>query len=110
MGPELSVVSTAAALGVAVEPDPSLASLDIGRWRGRAPEDVAADLPVWFADPDACPHGGESIRAFVARIGAAVDDGDQVIVASPVAQALLCADADRYFAVEVRPASVFDCR
>lgn len=103
------MVQTAEILGAARESDPSLASLDVGRWRGQSPESVAADLPRWFGDPDARPHGGETIREFVARIDAVLDEarrGDVLIVASPVAQAMLCECAERYFAVDVRPASV----
>ncbi|MCF8570541.1 histidine phosphatase family protein [Gordonia sp. HY002] len=113
VGPETSVAQTAEILGVASDPDPSLSTLDVGRWRGLSPEAVAADLPLWFGDPDARPHGGETVREFVARIDAAIAeaaDGDVLIVASPVAQALLCESAERYFTVDVRPASVLTVR
>lgn len=109
MGPETSVIATAEIVGVRGQLDPTLASLDVGRWHGLAPEDVAADLPSWFADPDASPHGGETVSAFVTRIHAVLADavcGETLIVAAPVAQALLCESASRYFEVDVRPASV----
>lgn len=64
---------TAAAAGL---PDPfvqpELAECDFGSWAGRSLGDVHEADPeaaaAWIADPDACPHGGESLTAFAARI------------------------------------------
>lgn len=93
--------------------DPGLASLDVGSWRGRAPEEIpGAELGAWFADPAARPHGGESVAGFVGRIRRHVETlpGDAVlIVAKPVAQALLCTGAAGFFAADVRPASIHRC-
>ena len=111
VGPETSAVQTAEILGVRAEVDPALTTLDVGRWRGLAPEEVeaeadAVELWQWFTDPDTAPHGGETVRDFVARIRSVVRDGDALIVASPVAQAVACASAATYFVVDVRPSSV----
>lgn len=113
IGPEASVRQSAAALGLIGDVEPALATLDVGSWRGRSPEHIPdADLAAWFGDPAAAPHGGETVAAFVARIGACrarwtVDDRPAVlVVAKPVAQALLCDDARRFFATELRPASL----
>ncbi|SAL69087.1 phosphoglycerate mutase [Caballeronia arvi] len=51
---------------------PAFDDIDYGRWRGlslreageREPEQVAA----WLADPQAHPHGGESIEMLAARV------------------------------------------
>jgi broad specificity phosphatase PhoE len=57
--------------------DPRLAECDFGRWAGRSLEDVSATDPdgvgAWMTDPDASPHGGESLTAFAARVGAWLD-------------------------------------
>lgn len=117
-GPELSVRQTtdllvtrigAEQLGW-VRDDPQLASLDVGRWRGCRPEDVdPTALGRFFLDPDACPHGGETLRTFVDRIRghvAALPPEVSLVVAGPVAQAVLCESVDTFFAAAVRPASV----
>ncbi|MFM9377806.1 histidine phosphatase family protein [Gordonia sp. VNK21] len=110
-GPETSVRESAALLGWSGEPVQTLASLDVGRWRGRRPEDLTpAQLQPFFTDPHAVPHGGESVHAFVERIRAAAGDltaETVLVVASPVAQALLCSSASSYFSTPVRPAGVY---
>ncbi len=115
-GPEASVRQTAGVLGPSFDVDPALATLDVGAWRGLRPDEIRGpDLGLWFADPDATPHGGESIRAFVSRIRRHVDaigadgrvSGDVgLVVAKPVAQALLCDGPDRFFRADVRPGSM----
>src|SRR4051794_41375257 len=57
--------------------EPALAEADFGAWAGRSLAEVAREAPeavaAWMGDPDAAPHGGESLRAFVARVGAWLD-------------------------------------
>jgi broad specificity phosphatase PhoE len=64
---------TAAALGLAAVAEPRLAGLDMGRWRGLTLDEVMAREPdaamSWLTDPDAAPHGGESVRALCERAG-----------------------------------------
>jgi broad specificity phosphatase PhoE len=59
------------ALGVQATPEPTLRDLDCGHWRGRTVTEVAASDPhgysAWFTDPDAVPHGGESVRQLCRR-------------------------------------------
>ncbi|WP_336792666.1 histidine phosphatase family protein [Gordonia malaquae] len=109
VGPETSVRETARILGINVEPDPSLATVDIARWLGVEPQDVPADeLEAWFTDPDARPHGGETITEFVDRVVSATEGFDGlVVVASPVAQALAAVSPGAYFEVSIRPGSAF---
>ncbi|MEZ5212688.1 phosphoglycerate mutase family protein [Gordonia sp. PP30] len=108
-GPEASVRQSAGLLGRSYDVDPGLATLDVGSWRGRPPEEIPpGELGAWFADPDAVPHGGESVRAFVERIRdhvAGLEPETVLVVAAPVAQALLCGGPDVFFAADVRPAS-----
>lgn len=72
--PALSAGETAAAAGVTATVEPMLADLDVGRWSGRdlsaLEADAPADLAAWLSDPAAAPHGGESLAALDARIGA----------------------------------------
>ena len=50
-----------------------LKDLDYSSWRGKSLDEVQATDPDgvrrWLTDIDAAPHGGESIRNFLARIG-----------------------------------------
>jgi broad specificity phosphatase PhoE len=63
---------TAGWIAEAFEIVPAFDDIDYGRWRGlsiretgeREPEHVAA----WLADPDARPHGGESVAMLAARV------------------------------------------
>jgi broad specificity phosphatase PhoE len=45
---------------------------DFGRWAGRTLREIAvcdeAGVRVWMTDPDAAPHGGESLTAMLARV------------------------------------------
>lgn len=58
-------------------PEPALAGCAMGRWRGRRLDELAAEEPesvaAWLADPDAVPHGGESLRSLWDRVGAWMD-------------------------------------
>ncbi|MFD0277714.1 histidine phosphatase family protein [Kitasatospora sp. NPDC127111] len=69
---------TAEALGLAPGSAAAPADLDVGDWRGRRLDDVAATDPAavaaWLADPAAAPHGGESVTALCARVGGWLDD------------------------------------
>ncbi|MFF4569666.1 histidine phosphatase family protein [Streptomyces sp. NPDC001410] len=59
------------ALGLVAVSEPALRDLDLGRWCGRTVDDIAATEPdgftSWLTDPDAAPHGGESVRRLCRR-------------------------------------------
>lgn len=64
---------TARAAGLtSARTDPALAECDFGTWTGQTLEQVcaadAAAARAWMTDPDATPHGGESLRRFAARV------------------------------------------
>ena len=65
------------ALGLTPLAQPALIDWDMGRWRGRTLSDVTVGEPqavsVWLADPRSAPHGGESLLAFIQRIGGWLD-------------------------------------
>ncbi|MFD3698764.1 histidine phosphatase family protein [Streptomyces sp. NPDC058646] len=112
--------ATGQALGYAPMAQPALRECDMGRWRGLTLAEVAAREPgsveLWLADPRAAPHGGESLLAFISRIGGwldtrPADDGGAIVaVAEPsVVRAALVyalnAPPQTYWNVDVRPLS-----
>jgi broad specificity phosphatase PhoE len=73
-GPERRTRETAELLNMAPDPEPALADLDCGSWRGRTLDDIpAADLAAWRTDPAAAAHGGESIVGVVQRVAGWLD-------------------------------------
>ncbi|MEJ7796911.1 MAG: histidine phosphatase family protein [Solirubrobacteraceae bacterium] len=76
--PALRCHQTAAAAGLA-EPlvVAEIAECDFGSWAGRSLADVDEVDPeaaaAWINDPHARAHGGESLTAFAARVGAWLD-------------------------------------
>lgn len=71
-GPEERCRQTAVALGLHAVADPALADLNAGTWRGRTLTELEAshpaDLLTWLTDPDATPHGGESVSELLTRV------------------------------------------
>ncbi|WP_435585952.1 histidine phosphatase family protein [Micromonospora aurantiaca (nom. illeg.)] len=70
-----------------------LADADYGRWNGLTLGDVAAEDPdglrLWRENPNASPHGGETLAAVVDRVGSwlatHLDRGGQILaVTHPV--------------------------
>ncbi|WP_329118700.1 histidine phosphatase family protein [Streptomyces sp. NBC_01353] len=69
---------TAEALGLTeAAPVAALAGCAMGRWRGRSLDELTAEEPesvaAWLSDPDAAPHGGESLRALRTRVAGWLD-------------------------------------
>lgn len=69
---------TAAALQLDAVLDNRLAGLDHGSWAGGSLDDIGAADPAglgaWLTDPDARPHGGETLSELLARVGSWLDD------------------------------------
>ena len=65
---------TALRLGLDALVEPALTECDFGRWRGLSLAEVQEQEPQaaaqWLQDPGARPHGGESLAALIARVGA----------------------------------------
>ncbi|MFH9241448.1 histidine phosphatase family protein [Streptomyces anulatus] len=76
-GPSERCRETSEALALAARTEPALSGWDLARWSGRRFDDVAAAEPArisaWLGDPSAAPHGGESLRDLVGRIGGWLD-------------------------------------
>ncbi|OIK02527.1 histidine phosphatase family protein [Streptomyces sp. MUSC 14] len=92
MSPSVRCRETAEALGLAGMEKPELNGLDVGRWRGRTLDEVAAAEPeavgYWLGDPGWAAHGGESVRDVCARVGNWLDtaqdmNGRTVAVVEP---------------------------
>ncbi|MGC4971675.1 histidine phosphatase family protein [Streptomyces sp. DT199] len=111
---------TAVALGWdTIVTEPALRDVDMGRWCGRTPEEIAtadaAAFNAWLTDPEAAPHGGESVadvcRRFAAWLDALPSDAGRVVavVEQAVARAaVLCALAAppaSFWRVDVPPLS-----
>lgn len=112
--------ATGDALGYAPLAQLALRDCDMGRWRGLTLGEAMAREPdavdAWLADPRATPHGGESLLAFISRVGGWLDtrpaeDGGRIVaVAEPaVIRAALVyalkAPPSTYWNIDVRPLS-----
>ncbi|MBI2691736.1 MAG: histidine phosphatase family protein [Solirubrobacterales bacterium] len=77
-GPSLRCRQTAEIAGAIPMVEPDLAECDFGSWGGRVLADVHVEEPdatrAWMTDPDARPHGGESLTQFSSRVTAWLDD------------------------------------
>lgn len=75
--PALRASQTAETLGLVATIEPALRDCDYGRWTGRALEEVQAQDPqgivAWLGNPEAAPHGGESVVALIARVSTWLD-------------------------------------
>lgn len=112
---------TAAAAGLS-QPlvQSELAECDFGTWTGRSLADVneadRAAAGAWMVDFDACPHGGESLSVFAARVagwldGQARQNGCAVAIThGGVVKAALVhalgAPLDAFWRIDARPLSI----
>ncbi|MEU9987909.1 histidine phosphatase family protein [Streptomyces sp. NPDC048045] len=112
--------ATGDALGYAPLVQLALRDCDMGRWGGLTLGEAMAREPdavdAWLADPRSTPHGGESLLAFISRVGGWLDtrpieDGGRIVaVAEPsVIRAALVyalkAPPATYWNIDVRPLS-----
>lgn len=86
--PSARCAQTAEALGVAATPEDALRDIDHGTWSGRTLADIRAEDPhglsAWLTDPDAAPHGGESVGRLCRRTASwleALPDGAGCVLA-----------------------------
>lgn len=114
--PARSCRETASALGLTAGVDPLLRDWDVGRWRGRTLDEVAATEPeavhTWLTEPTAAPHDGEPLVALLARVGqwlaAGPDSGHTVAVTHPavmrgVVLCVLGAPPTGFWRIDVAP-------
>lgn len=121
-GPELRTRQTAEWFGAAPQVDEALRDCDLGRWHGQALKDLqvreADALQAWINDPQAAPHGGESVRQLGERVAAWLASlqgapGHIVAITHPfvVRAALLqVLQGAAFNAIDVEPLSVVELR
>ncbi|WP_322419141.1 histidine phosphatase family protein [Mesorhizobium huakuii] len=75
--PALRARQTAEALSLDASVEPLLADQDHGSWAGKSFEDLQArqpgDIAAWRSDPNAAPHGGESLADVARRASELMD-------------------------------------
>ncbi|MGI8623959.1 MAG: histidine phosphatase family protein [Solirubrobacteraceae bacterium] len=80
--PALRARTTAEAAGLDARTVGAICECDFGAWAGRTLAEVWDEEPVaaqaWMTDPAAAPHGGESLAAFLGRIGTWLDEQAQL--------------------------------
>jgi broad specificity phosphatase PhoE len=123
-GPALRARQTAEALSLDASVEPLLADQDHGRWAGKSFVQVQAEEPeaiaAWLADPEAAPHGGESLADVVRRTsdlmrGLIAERGHTVAMthASVIRAAMLHvlgAPLAAYWKIDIEPLSITDFR
>ncbi|MCW3813574.1 histidine phosphatase family protein [Micromonospora sp. DR5-3] len=71
--PAEAAVQTAMAWGLRPTIEAAIADCDYGDWTGHTLDEVAATNPDgvqrWLIDPDAAPHGGETLTTLIDRVG-----------------------------------------
>ncbi|NEJ70343.1 histidine phosphatase family protein [Rhizobium phaseoli] len=111
---------TAEALRLRARTDPALRDCDHGRWAGRSIAAIAGEEPeslmAWMSDPEAAPHGGESLADLRTRIGGWMDNecalGGHVIAVSHAAVIrvavayVLQAPLSSFWLVDVEPLGI----
>ncbi|MBY2914763.1 histidine phosphatase family protein [Rhizobium leguminosarum] len=93
MSPALRARQTAEALRLEARIDLALRDCDHGRWAGRSITTIGTEEPEnlmgWMSDPEAAPHGGESLVDLRTRIAGWMDEqsslGGHVIAVSHAA-------------------------
>ncbi len=95
--PRAIETATIVADGRPVDVVPGLAGLDLGEWEGRTGAETEDDLARVLADPGARPPGGESLADLLERtrpafLGTLPDEGDAIVVAHRMVNAVLLAE------------------
>jgi broad specificity phosphatase PhoE len=122
--PERSAIETAAVFQADVSIESRVGDLSYGEWKSRTLQEIAdADpqaLQSWLQDPEAAPHGGESLAQLFGRVSDWMDElrdagGHTLVVThAPVIRAailaVLGAPLDAFWRIDVEPLAVADIR
>jgi len=120
--PELRTQQTAVWFGADAEIDQALRDCDWGRWHGQSIKDLQANeadaLQAWLADPEAAPHGGESVRQLTQRVAKWLDTiaatpGHVVAVTHPFvmrAALMQVLQGAAFHAIDIEPLAMIDLR
>lgn len=118
--PSLAARQTAAFLSPDIGEEEALADWNCGRWAGRKLAEVQETEPEamarWLSEPDAAPHGGESLAALHGRVTSWLDGrngSERRIVAVTHAAvirsaiiAILDAPLGSFWLLDVQPLSI----
>ena len=123
--PETRTLQTAQALSreIEIEIVPQLEDYDMGDWKGQSLPDLQNSIPErltdWINNPNAAPHGGESVQDLCLRVGAWLDsfreEGHFAVVTHPfvIRAAILhalAASTASFNLIDVEPLSIVDLR
>jgi broad specificity phosphatase PhoE len=107
--PELRARQTAQALGREAIVAPELCDCDYGAWKGRGFDEVWGEDPEaatkWLRDPEAAPHGGETLANLMRRVAAWLDAQREVSGAALVVTHASVIRAAIVHAIEANPRS-----
>ena len=117
--PELRARQTAEGLGLTAISAPDMRDCDYGRWSGLSLAKIGAEEPSalaqWLSNPEAAPHGGESITGMMARVSVWIDalgdvSGHSIVVAHPMVLRaailhVIRAGAESFWRLDVAPLS-----
>lgn len=120
--PALAARQTAAHVSPEAVVDGMLADCDYGRWRGCSLTEIEAmdpaGLAAWMTDPDAAPHGGESLAALIQRVsawlGLRATEGGRLLAVTHAAVmraavvAVLDAPPSAFWCIDVEPFGVIE--
>jgi broad specificity phosphatase PhoE len=109
--PELRARQTAQALRREAIVAPELRDCDYGAWTGRGFDEVWAGDPEaatrWLRDPEAAPHGGESLAGLMRRVAAWLDAQREFSGATLVVAHASVIRAAIVHAIEANPQSLW---
>jgi broad specificity phosphatase PhoE len=121
--PERRAQQTASALGLSAATAEDLRECNYGEWCGREFEALYSSNPegigTWLTDPNAAPHGGESIVNLIGRVGDWLkehhDTGHTIVVTHPavIRSAIvhvLGATPQTFWRIDIAPLSFTDIR
>ncbi|WP_088343536.1 MULTISPECIES: histidine phosphatase family protein [Rhodomicrobium] len=123
-GPAQAARQTAAEFAPEAVVEAALRDCDYGDWSGRSIAEIHAEDPdglaAWLTEPDAAPHGGESIEALCARISVWLDAcrarGGHIVAIThnTVIRAALLAVLDAplasFWRIDIEPLGLLDLR
>jgi broad specificity phosphatase PhoE len=113
---------TAEWLGENAQIDEALRDCDWGRWHGQSIKDLQRLEPealhAWLGDPDAAPHGGESVAQLSERVAAwlaalQTTSGHVVAVTHPFiirAALMQVLQGEAFHSIDVEPLAVVELR
>jgi broad specificity phosphatase PhoE len=119
--PELRTRQTAGALGFAATEVPELRDCDYGCWAGRSLESLQPiEISEWLSDIAVAPHGGESFRNLMTRVGNWLDGQRGVgpavavthasVIRAAIVHALQLSPDQAFLRIEIAPMTMTDLR